>query len=105
MGRKKVKVLLSRRAQRDLDEIYRYLSERSSVALEKVDHKIFQSLKRLQEMPLSGHEVRELSGRKYRETLAYHYRIIYRYLESKGTVRILTIHHGRRFLSPALFQG
>ncbi len=105
MGRKKVKVLLSRRAQRDLDEIYRYLAERSPAGLAKVDLKIFQSLKRLQEMPLSGHEVQELSGRKYREVLVYHYRVIYRYLEAKGTVRILTIYHGRRFLSPAVLQG
>ena len=78
MARKKIKVLLSRRAEKDLSEIYRYLSEHSQEALEKVDGKIVPAFRRLESFPDSGHWVKEFLGRRYREVLVYHYRIIYR---------------------------
>lgn len=103
MARQKVKVLLSRRAERDLTEIYCYLGERSLAGLARVDQAVFRSLRRLAIAPLSGHMVRELPSRKYHEVLVYHYRIIYQYLEKKRLVRVMTIYHGKRLL-PAKFE-
>ena len=103
MARQKGGVLLSRRAERDLAEIYRYLGERSPTGLAKVDETLFRSLRRLAMVPLSGHLVRELTSQRYREALVYHYRIIYQYLEKKRLVRVMTIYHGKRLL-PAKFE-
>ena len=97
MARRKVKILLSRRCERDLDEIYRYLSEHSQEALGKVDNVFFKTLRRLEMFPLSGHFVKEFYGKKYREALVFHYRMIYRFLEKENRIRILTIRHGKRF--------
>lgn len=103
MARKRVKVLLSHRAERDLLEIYRYLSDRSPEALRKVDEEIFWTLRRLGSFPFSGHWVKEFSGKRYREVLVYHYRVIYQFLDNKE-IRVLTIRHGRRYL-PALLAS
>ena len=82
-------------------EIYRYLSENSPQALQEVDRAIFKVLRRLESFPKSGHWVKEFSGRRYREILVYHYRLIYRYLEKEKKIQVLTLRHGKRFL-PAI---
>lgn len=102
MARKKIRVLFSRRAERDLSEIYRFLSDRASHALPKVDIVFTQAFRRLASFPLSGHWVKEFAGRRYREILVFHYRVIYRFFEKENKLRILTIHHGRRFLPKLL---
>lgn len=104
MVQKRVKVLLSRRAEADLNEIYHYLASHSLHALEKVDQKIFKALRRLEKFPESGHWVPEFAGKKYREILVYHYRIIYRHNTKLRQSIILTIRHGRRFL-PKVFEA
>lgn len=98
MVQKRVKILLSRRAEADLNEIYHYLAKHSMQALEKVDQKIFKTLRRLEKFPESGHWVPEFAGKKYREILVYHYRIIYRHNTKLGQSIILTIRHGKRYL-------
>ena len=98
MARKKLSVFLSRRAERDLAEIYHYLSEQSPRALVKVDQKIFKAFRRLESFPNSGHFVKEFVGKRYREILVYHYRIIYRILYNRRRIQIVTIRHGKRFL-------
>lgn len=98
MAHKRVRVLFSRRAERDLHEIYHYLSVHAPSVLGQVDQKIFKVLRRLEQFPQSGHWVKEFSGKRYREILVYHYRLIYRYLEKRNRVQILTLRHGKRFL-------
>lgn len=98
MAQKRVKVLLSHRAESDLNEIYHYLANHSLQALEKIDQKIFKALRRLERFPESGHWVREFAGRKYREVLVYHYRVIYRHHPKLKQTIILTIRHGKRVL-------
>lgn len=102
MARKKVSVSLSSRAKRDLLEIYRYLFEQSSQTLKIVDKKIFKSLRLLESSPRSGHWVKELSGKKYREILVFHYRVIYLYRPKERKVQVMTIRHGKRFFPKAL---
>ena len=97
MARKKVTVSLSRRAEKDLNEIYRYLSEHSESTLVKVDEMLFKILRRLEFFPLSGHFVKEFQSKRYREALVFHYRIIYRFLEKEKRVQVMTIRHGKRF--------
>ena len=102
MAGRKVKVLLSGRAQRDLEDIYAHLAPHSRSALERVDTALFRALRRLETFPESGHWVKEFPGKRYREVLIFHYRVIYRYLKKPPCVRILTIHHGRRYLPTTL---
>ncbi len=96
MARQEIKITVSSRAKKDLKEIYDYLSERSQQVLQKVDSEIFKKLNRLQAFPESGHYVKELSGKKHREILVFHYRIIYRIID-KSKILIVTIRHGKRF--------
>lgn len=98
MARPKIKVFFSKRAERDLAEIYRYLSEHSLNALETVDKALFKAFHRLEDFPQSGHWVRELSGKRYREVLVFHFRVIYRYQAERKKLMIMTIRHGSRFL-------
>ncbi len=102
MARKKVNVSFSNRAKRDLLEIYRYLFEQSPEALKIVDKKIFKSFRLLESSPRSGHWVKELSGRKYREILAFHYRIIYLYQPKNRKIQIMTICHGKPLFPESL---
>ncbi len=96
--RKKVEVIFSQRAQKDLGEIYRYLSQYSPQALKKIDQKLFSLFKKLESFPLSGHCVPEFIGKKYREHRLLDYRVIYRHDEQKKKIFILTLRHGKRFL-------
>lgn len=101
MAAKKIKVLFTRRAERDLGEIYEYLQKHSLQALEKVDAAIFRAIRQLETFPLAGHWVKEFSGKKYREIHVFHFRIIYRFLAEPRKVQILAIYHGKRLL-PAM---
>ncbi len=103
MALKKVSVLFSRRAAKDLEEIYHYLSLHAPQALQKIDQELFKSFRRLEFFPESGSFVKEFTGKKYREVLVFHYRIIYRYPEKGKKVQIFTIRHGKRYLPSLLY--
>ena len=89
---------ITARAESDLLEIYSFISEHAPHVLEKIGGKISKAFDQITRFPKSGAFVKEFKSKKYREKIVFHYRIIYKYLEEKRIVQIITIRHGKRFL-------
>ena len=98
-------VFLTDDAARDLDELYDYIALHDAPG--KADHVLAQidkAFSRLSEFPERGVYPKELSAigvREYREIFFKPYRIIYRIMDKK--VYILLITDGRRDM-PSLLQ-
>ena len=97
-------VLLTEDAERDLEELYAWLSLHDSVA--SADHvldRLFEVAEGLAQSPERGSWPRELSAlgiREYRQVYFKPYRVIYRVLD--GKVVIYLIADGRRDLQALL---
>jgi toxin ParE1/3/4 len=97
-------VLLTRGAERDLEELHRYVEASDSPS--RADALLGQLLEQaalLGELPERGHVPKELEGlgiRDYRQVLVGPYRVIYRVLEAR--VYIYLIVDGRRDLRSLL---
>lgn len=92
------KVLLTRSAARDLEELVTYIAESDSpAAADYVLGQIEEAVAALSEFPERGTYPQELSSlgvREYREVFFKPYRIVYRV--SKQTVYVYLIADGRR---------
>ena len=98
------KVLLTRNALRDLEELYDYIAfhdtpRKAGNVLDKIE-KTFSSLSELPERGAYPKELLVLGIREYREIFFKPYRIIYRIIKKK--VYILLIVDGRRDMQSLL---
>jgi toxin ParE1/3/4 len=97
-------VLLTEDAERDLEELYAWLSEHDSVA--SADHvldRLLQAAEGLAEFPERGTLPRELAAlgiREYRQVFFKPYRVIYRVFDSR--VVIYLVADGRRDMQTLL---
>lgn len=88
-----MKVRFTPQARADLEDIYRYLEERSPTGAEAVNARIIRSTERLAEHPLLGVETDE-SGVRELTIVRYPYKIYY--LIEGDEVRIVHIRHAMR---------
>ncbi len=97
-------VLLTEDAERDLEELYDYVSEHDAPGkAEALLHRVEQVMESLAALPERGSYPRELLAlgiREYRQTFFKPYRIIYRVVRPR--VYILLIADGRRNMQTLL---
>jgi toxin ParE1/3/4 len=88
-----VKLIWSRAAARDLDELAAYIAEDSEQASESVEARIDQEARLLSRFPRSG-RIGRISGTRERVVSRTAYILVYRIVS--GRVRILRVYHGAR---------
>ncbi len=97
-------VLLTRGAERDLEDLYRYVEASNSTGrADALLDQLLEQAELLGELSERGHVPKELEGlgiRDYRQVLVGPYRVIYRVLEPR--VYVYLIVDGRRDLRSLL---
>jgi len=88
-------VVLTKRAQRDLTEIYEFVGANSSAAAERVLARLVDIMQWLADGELSGPEVRPTDGRRVRRWSVPPYRVYYR-RSTRRTVIVRVYHQARR---------
>jgi toxin ParE1/3/4 len=91
-----MKIIWSLYAHQRVNEIADYIAADSLAAAEKWVISIYDSVKRLEDFPLSGRLVPEIEKNDTREIFFGNYRIIYK-VETMQ-ISILTVRHGRQIL-------
>ena len=88
---------ISKRADRDLDEIWRYIViQVNQETADRVDSDLHDAMKALARMPGMGHRRPETPNTPYRFWKVYSYLIAYRV--ERGTVIVVRVIHGARDL-------
>jgi plasmid stabilization system protein ParE len=90
------RVIWSRRALNDVDEIASFIAQDSPIYSSAVVRSILNHVKTIASFPRSGRVVPEFNDDGIREVFAYSYRIIYQVSESQIT--IAAVIHGKRIL-------
>jgi plasmid stabilization system protein ParE len=72
------RLLITRRAFRDLAQIWLYIATDSDSAADRVREELISEMKRLAEMPGMGHQRSDVSNTTYRFWRVYSYIIAYR---------------------------
>ena len=93
-------VIWSAPAVEDLHQIHQFISKDSKQYAAIVVRSVRSAAERLKRFPESGRLVPELPETRYREVIAFPYRIIYRYAEEQNRVLVLAVVHGSRLLPP-----
>ena len=91
-----MKVILSKEAKSDMDNIYKYIARESIKYAIENDKAIRTNIHKLEFYPYSGRYIPEFSNKKYRQIIFNHYRIFYEVIEEKECVYIHFIVHGKR---------
>src|SRR4051794_24956419 len=94
------RIIWSRGASDDIDEIAAYIARDSIRYASKVLDKIISALERAAMFPNAGRELPERNDPIVREMIVYNYRIIYRV--GTNDIHVLAIIHGARDLGNAL---
>ena len=92
-----VKIKISRQAQKDMRQVYDFVSDTSLQNAEMLIEKFILKIDSLKEFPERGKIVKEFSDPSIREKSVFKFRIIYKL--SARYVRIITIHHSSRLLT------
>ncbi len=98
-----MKCRISRRAQRDLEEIWAHLAQFSPAAADRVEAAIDQACRDLCRYPRSGHRRADVANPAYRFVVVYRYLIGYR-VRGK-TVTIVRVLHGSRDIRDVFRRG
>ncbi len=93
---KRITVVVSDTARKDLLEIAEYISSDSPRAGKKMIRQIHDRLKKLVYFPKSGRMIPEINDLSLREIVVGPYRLMYRVQENK--VVVLRALHGKRLL-------
>src|SRR5262245_8234943 len=91
-----MKVLWTRRAQRDLQEIRSYIARDNPAAAQRWVNRLRERAEQAAAFPLAGRKVPELNLESLREVLVGGYRIVYRI--QPAALEILTVFEGHRLL-------
>jgi toxin ParE1/3/4 len=91
------RVIWTRPARDDLDEIRRFIARDSRRTAERVATRIMRATLRLEHFPFSGRVMPEDKRRERREIVMYPYRVLYRV--NGDVVIILAVVHGARRLT------
>jgi addiction module RelE/StbE family toxin len=87
-------VIISRIAQRDLAKIHDYLARQNPEAARSFTEKLVEEAKSLKIFPNRGGHLEGRPGVRF--TVVKHYLIVYRVVEAKGEVRVLSFWHAAR---------
>jgi len=91
-----VKIIWTKRALIDLDDIADYIAKGSSKYAQITVQNLIDETKILQSHPLIGRIVPEYDDENFRELIRGNYRIIYQ--KEPTVIYILTVHHAARDL-------
>ena len=97
-----MKVVWSRVAQHNVDEIAAYIARDKPAAAEKWLEEPFDLVGKLGDFPESGRWVPEVGSPHIREVIFKSYRVIY---SVRKKVHVLTVRHVRQKLRPGEFEG
>jgi toxin ParE1/3/4 len=93
-----IRIVWSDQSLEDIEEIRRYIQRDSPVYAEMFVDRVFESVERLIDYPLSGRVVPEFEDPTVREIILGSYRIVHRVRQ--GTLSIVTVFHTARLLKP-----
>jgi toxin ParE1/3/4 len=93
---RRVRILWSPEAEKDLEDIRRYIARHSPRAARSFTGRIVAAVNKLRDFPESGGVVEELHDAAVREIFVGMYRIIYEV--NRPIIRVLAVHHGARLL-------
>jgi len=88
------KLVITRRAQSDLDEIWEYIAQDSFDAANRVEDEIHREIRNLVPFPGKGHLREDVNDKTLRFWKVYSYLITYRYDDASLTV--VRVIHGAR---------
>ena len=91
-----MKILISNEAQKDLEEIFEYISYDSVIYANETLEKIYVRIYELNKNPYLGKVVLEIKFMQLRELIYKSYRIVYDVSEDSNTVYIHFVIHGKR---------
>ena len=92
------RVIWTDAAQADVKEIRRYIAADSPAAAADVVRRLRSEARRLARYPQLGRTVPEYGDPAIREIIVAPYRSMYRFLEDRDDVQVLTVVHGARML-------
>lgn len=87
-------------AERDVNDIHRFIAERSRDNADRVIARLRQAAERLADFPESGRAVPESRRPNNREVIVPPYRVVYHYDSGSSRVVILAVFHGSRPIPP-----
>lgn len=90
------RIVWSEQALEDIDDIRRYIAKDSHVYADMFVDRVFESVERLIDYPLSGRVVPEFEDPALREIILGSYRIVHRV--RPDTISIVTVFHTARLL-------
>jgi toxin ParE1/3/4 len=93
-----VQINWTKRALRDLCEIYEFIAMDSPRYAQIQVEKIQKAVSNLAEFPSLGRQVPEFPHLPYREVLVGNYRVLYREEEKQRQVLVMSVVHGRQLL-------
>ena len=82
-------LIWSERAIADMENIYDYIANDSTVYAQLNTETIIKSVERLKRFPESGRHLPEFPKLPHREVIVGNYRVVYRYDSNKGKVNIV----------------
>ena len=90
-----VKVTWTKKALKDLKDIYDYISKDSLLYAIRFTDKLLASVDQLENFPYSGRIIPEKNDETHREILTGNYRIFHK-VHSSNQIYVLRIHHSAR---------
>ena len=90
------RLIWSPTARLDLHDLVNYIAADSPAAAKRFAQRIFETIERLQDFPLSGRMVPELEDPAVREVIQRPCRIVYRLNEAEKTVEVARVWHAAR---------
>ena len=87
-------VVFASAAEYDLNEAYRFIALNSSAAAETLLSRVETAVAKLAEMPLIGHQRRDVNDHRYRFFPVHPYLLAYQFVEP--TLTIVRVLHGAR---------
>lgn len=95
-----MKLRISRLADRDIEQIWKFIARDSITAATKVEDDIQAAMKLLASQPMMGHQRKDIADPRYRFWPVYSYIIAYRI--DANTLIVVRVIHGARDMRTVL---
>lgn len=96
-----MRIVWTRKAEKQLDQIFNYIAEDSAIYAYRTVEKIIEQAERIAPQPRKGRMVPEYEREDIREVFHHPYRIIYLIKDQEIVIEILSVIHGARLLPGA----
>jgi len=87
---------ISKRANRDIEAICDYIAKENPKAVDNLDQRLHEQIKRLADMPALGHRRADVANQRYRFWVVGSYVIAYR-IEHTALIVVRVLHGARDF--------